>query len=52
MLGVLERKRINNRVPVRRMLENQKMFSVNQMAAQIKLVEVWKEKMRETTQLR
>ena len=44
LLRVLERKRISDKTPVREMLDNQKMLSVNQLAAQIKLVEMWKAK--------
>ena len=40
MLRVLERKRINDRMPVKKMHTNQNVLSVNQLAAQIKLVEV------------
>ena len=44
LLKVLERKRISDIELVRKMLENQTMLLVNQMAAQIKLTEVWKAK--------
>ena len=44
LLRVLERKRISDKTPVKEMLDNQKMLSVNQLAAQIKLVEMWKAK--------
>ncbi len=42
LLRILERKRISDKVPIREMLDNQNMLSVNQLAAQIKLAEVWK----------
>ena len=42
LLRVLERKRLSDKVPIREMLDNQNMLSVNQLAAQIKLAEVWK----------
>ena len=42
LLRIMEEKRISDRVPVKDMLERQKMLSVNQTAAQIKLTEVWK----------
>ena len=41
---VLERRRISHKTSVREMLGNQKMLSLNQLAAQIKLVEMWKAK--------
>jgi hypothetical protein len=44
MLRVLENKRIADRISVKNMLENQKMLSVNQTSAQIKLNEMWKVK--------
>ena len=44
LLRILEGKRIGERMPVKTMLQNQKMLSVNQLAAQIKLLEVWKAK--------
>ena len=47
MLRVLERKRISDRVPIIKMLENQKMLSFKQMAALIKLVKVWQTKNEE-----
>ena len=40
LLRMLERKRISDKTPVREMLDNQKMLSVNQLAAHIKLVEM------------
>jgi hypothetical protein len=42
LLRIMERKRISNRAVVKDMLERQKMLSVNQTVAQIKLTEVWK----------
>ena len=47
LLRVLERKRISDRVQLRKMLENQKMLSVNQLATQIKLIELWRVKNEE-----
>ena len=44
LLKVLENKRVTDKIPVKTMLENQKMMSVNQTAAQIKLLEMWKAK--------
>ena len=41
---VMERKRISDKITVREMLDNQKMLSVNQLAAQIKMVKMWKAK--------
>ena len=40
----MENKRVTDKIPVKTMLENQKMMSVNQTAAQIKLLEMWKAK--------
>ena len=42
LLRIMERKRISDRTVVKDMLERQKMLSVNQTVAQIKLTEVWK----------
>jgi hypothetical protein len=42
LLRIMERKRISDRAVVKDMLERQKMLSVNQTVAQIKLTEVWK----------
>ena len=42
LLRIMEEKRISDRVPVKDMLERQKMLSVNQTATQIKLTEAWK----------
>ena len=44
LLRILERKRIGERKSVKDMLKNQSTISVNQMAAQIKMVEIWKAK--------
>ena len=44
LLRILEKKRISDKVEVKTMLNNQGMLSVNQTAAQIKLVEMWKAK--------
>ena len=44
LLRILEKKRIRDRVKVKTMLKNQDMLSVNQTAAQIKLVEMWRAK--------
>ena len=42
MLRMLMNKRIRDRVSIKSMLEKQRMLSVNQINAQIKLVEMWK----------
>ena len=42
MLRMLENKRIKDRVSIKSMLEKNKMLSVNQTNAQIKLTEMWK----------
>ena len=52
LLRVLEKKRISDKIPVKSMLESQKMLSVNQLAAQIKLIEVWKAKNTEEYPIR
>ena len=52
LLRVLEKKRISDKIPARSMLESQKMLSVNQLAAQIKLTEVWKAKNTEEDPIR
>ena len=44
LLRILEKKRISDKVEVKTMLKNQGMLSINQTAAQIKLVEMWKAK--------
>ena len=44
LLRVLEKKRVSDKIPVKTMVENQKITSVNQTAAQIKLLEMWKAK--------
>ena len=44
LLRVMEKKKISDKIPVRTMLENQKIVSVNQTAAQIILLETWKAK--------
>ena len=49
---VLEKKRISDKIPIKSMLESQKMLSVNQLAAQIKLIEVWKAKNTEEYPIR
>jgi len=42
MLSVLDWARIVDQKSTKRLLEEQNMLSVNQMAAQIKLTEMWK----------
>lgn len=48
----MERKRISDKRPVKKMLENQEMVSVNQTAAQIRLVGLWKAKNEENYPVR
>ena len=52
MLRVLEKTKMSGRRLVRSMLESQKMMSVNQLAAYIKLTEVWKAKHKESYTIR
>ena len=52
LLRILDMKRMSNRMPVKTMLDNQKVMSVNQIAVQIKMLEVQKAKNTEEDPLK